>query len=301
MLQVCLFGTVQIAHVALSSETKISGTAQKLLAYLLLQRHRHHPREVLASLFWGDHNEERARSCLSTALWRLRSTLEPKDSSGSLYFITTPTGEIGFNRESDYWLDVATFEEVANRVLAEPIEVVTEHTVEALKNVLPLYRGELLEGYYDDWALRERERFRSLYLNSSAYLMHYYKYHQAYAESLKWGQKILREDPLYEEVHREVMWLFVANGQRARAVRQYELCCEILEAELGIPPMEETQALYAQLLQAAPKHQSEAITCQGAGFQKVLQQLQLALQDFDKSRDKLQQAIQLAEEFNKHR
>ncbi|MFQ5854953.1 MAG: BTAD domain-containing putative transcriptional regulator, partial [Anaerolineae bacterium] len=208
ILRISLFGDVRIARDDWSSEVRVTRSVQALLAYLLLQRHRVHPREVLAGLFWGDHSENRARSCLSTALWRLRSALEPEGIPRGTYLVRTPAGEIGFNHESDHWLDVAVFEEQAGRVLAQPIDVTESAKVQELENALRLYTGELLEGFYDDWALRERERLRFLYLNSLAHLMHYHKYQGAYEESLAYGQQILQHDPLREEIHREMMRLY---------------------------------------------------------------------------------------------
>jgi DNA-binding SARP family transcriptional activator len=106
----------------------------------------------------------------------------------------------------------------------------------------------LLEGFYEDWALRERERLRGLYLDSLTYLMGYYRQHGAFEESLTYGQQILQVDPLREEIHRELMHLYLTNGQRALAVRQYETCCQILGAGLDLRPMAETQALLTQFV-----------------------------------------------------
>ena len=173
-LQISLFGGVRIFHDGQPSPVKVTHTTQALLAYLLLQRHRSHCRVVLAGVLWGEHSEERARSCLSTALWRLRYALEPEGIPRGTYLVTMPTGEVGFNRESDYWLDVAVFEAQAGRVLARPVQVMEAADAVELEHALPLYAGDLLEGFYDDWALREQERLRGLYLNSLAQLMRYY-------------------------------------------------------------------------------------------------------------------------------
>ena len=48
---------------------------------------------------------------------------------------------------------------------AVPLAELGKEDVSGIEGVLTLYHGELLEGVYDEWALRERERFRSLYLN----------------------------------------------------------------------------------------------------------------------------------------
>ena len=306
-LRICLFGSIRIARADWASELKITRAVQALLAYLLLYRHRIHPREVLANLFWGDHPEEQARSCLSTALWRLRCALEPGDTTRGTYLVTTPMGEVGFNHKSDYWLDVAVFEDQASRIAGKPIQVMDADDAHQLENSIQLYVGELLEGFYDDWALRERERLRSLHLKSLAHLMRYYGYHGAYEHAITCGQNILNHDPLREEIHREVMRLYLQSGQRAQAIRHYKSCCQILDAELGIPPMEETRMLYHQILQGTNDHMAQSTPRQAQGTEtsrepagleqafQAFQKLHLSIQQFEKTGEQLQRAIRLLE------
>ncbi len=296
VLRVSLFGGVRIVYDDQPSELKLPRMGQGLLAYLLLYRHRVHPREMLAGLFWGDRSEDRARGCLSTALWRLRCALEPEGVCRGTYLVTTPAGEVGFNQASNHWLDVAIFEERVGQVLARPFDALGKSDVHMIEHALQLYRGELLEGFYDDWALRERERMRLLYLNGLSYLMRYYKHHGVYNESLSYGHKILALDPLREEIHREMMRLYLEAGQRALAVQQYETCREILAAELGIPPMEETQALYAQIVPEAGNGQGQyTVVKEPASLQQALQQLRLAMHSFANAQEQLQHAIRLVE------
>jgi DNA-binding SARP family transcriptional activator len=80
------------------------------------------------------------------------------------------------------------------------------------------------------------------------YLLNFYQYHKEYSKAIRWGQRILLADPLREDVHRDLMRLFVQNGQRALAVRQYQRCQQILEAELSIEPMPETQLVYERIV-----------------------------------------------------
>jgi DNA-binding SARP family transcriptional activator len=220
---------------------------QALFSYLLLARNRMHSRNVLASLFWVDATEEHARGCLNTSLWRLRQVLEANGTRPGTYLIINHQNEVGFNPASDHWLDVDVLERCIHPVLARPVEKVTNTEAQALEDSLNLYRGDLLEGFYDDWALRERERLRFLYLNGLAFLMRYYQIKNAYEKSLVCGQRILALDPLREEIHRDMIRLYMQNGQRALAIRQYQICCSILTEELNILPMEETQALYNQI------------------------------------------------------
>ena len=119
-LRICLLGVMRIKHEARPMETRIGRTVKELLAYLTLFRDRIHAREVLAGIFWGDHSDQKARSCLSTALWRLRKVIEPGNTPSGTYLLTTAAGDIGFNRESEHWLDVEVFEQHGRQILDKP-------------------------------------------------------------------------------------------------------------------------------------------------------------------------------------
>ena len=118
ILQITLFGCVRVTHNNWLTEVKLTREIQALLAYLLLQRHWAQPREVLASIFWGELNQERARGSLNTALWKLKKALEPDGIPAGTYLINNHPGEVGFNRESQYWLDVEAFEEKTRHLSA---------------------------------------------------------------------------------------------------------------------------------------------------------------------------------------
>lgn len=75
-LQVRLFGKFRI-HV----DTKLTkgldaSKEQELLSYLLIHRDRHHSREALAALLWGETSTDKSKKYLRQALWHLQSVLE---------------------------------------------------------------------------------------------------------------------------------------------------------------------------------------------------------------------------------
>jgi DNA-binding SARP family transcriptional activator len=261
-----------------------------------------------------------ARNCLNTALWRLRRQLEPQDMSRGTYLLATPAGEIGFNWRSDHWLDVESFEQDAAAALATPLESMDSAQARSLENALRLYIGDLLEGFYDDWALRERERLRCLYLDGLVCLTRYYHDRRAYEEGLQCGQMLLRHEPLCEEIHRVMMRLYAESGQRALAIRQYQICRQILADELGIEPMVETQILYRQICPSAdtpqtgthghrtlggavssarravrPREQNQLDSDRRKLLPEALSQLRQARQQFEQACGDLQNAIQLVE------
>jgi len=288
---------MDVSHGAEPVEDKMHRAVKGLLAYLVLFR-RVHAREVLLNLFWGDYREDRARKCLNTAFWRLRKALEPEGVPRGTYLVTTSMGKVGFNRQSNYCLDVAEFEKHTQKALAQPYAALTAAEARTLEIALSLYSGDLLEGFYDDWILRERERLYSLELRGLAHLLKYHRHHKDYEKALACGQKILDLDPLREEIHREMMRLHAASRQRTLAVRQYETCCRILDEDLSVGPMEETRLLHNQICsQKKQDLRSSDLLANPGPARQTLQQAQQALREFDRISKHLQGLTRRLEQF----
>jgi DNA-binding SARP family transcriptional activator len=292
-LQITLFGCVRVTHDNWLTEIRLTRDIQALLAYLLLQRHRIHSREVLAGIFWGEHTQEKSRGSLNTALWKLKKILEPQGIPAGTYLISNHSHEVGFNRESQYSLDVEIFEEKTNVLLTSDWQTVNESHAHKLRQSLEFYKGELLEGFYQDWALHERERLHALYLRSLIYLLQYYGFHGMYEQAIAYGQQILNLNCLREEIHREMMRFYLENGQRALALQQYEVCRSTLAKELGISPMEDTQALYTQIFAEADKSGSPRDSKEEISFDQALRQIREASQTIDRAKEQIQQAYRL--------
>jgi DNA-binding SARP family transcriptional activator len=288
-LSISLLGGMHIELDGVVADHGLTPTIQSLFAYLLLYRRRTHPRDVLANLFWGDYSQERARNCLNTAIWRLRRVLEPEGIKGGAY-LSASTGEIGFNAKSDFWLDIAAFEDGLDQNLACPVDQATEARVQPLIQTMKLYTGDLLEGCYADWVLRERERLHSYYLDGLYYLMRYFYSSCNFAKALVYGQQVLNCDPLREDVHRQMMRAYMMNGQRSLAVKQYNLCREMLATELEITPMVETQELFKQIIESGSLLDGHS----GPPSLEIqpLAQLHLAMESVECAHKNIQQVIE---------
>ena len=298
VLQVALFGNVRVTHNNWLSEVIMTREIQALLAYFLLHRHRVHSREAIAGVFWGERSQDKARRSLNTALWKLKKALEPEEVPAGTYLVNSHQGGVSFNRASQYWLDVEVFEAKINQVLAYPFQTVQESHLADLEKTLSLYKGGLLEGFYMDWMLRERERMRALYLKSLIYLLQYCRFHRVYEKAIAYGQQILDLEPLHEEIHREIMSLYLENGQRALALRQYEICHAILDRELGISPMYDTQALYLQICNTQSRAGPPHISQDKISFDQLVGQLKDARLTIDLAKEKIDQAFHLIAKYS---
>jgi oligopeptide transport system substrate-binding protein len=230
-LQVRFFGTLDICDDDGPLSKPPTLKSQSLLAYLICHRHYPQPRERLAGLFWGDRPEPKARHSLATALWHIRRCL-PHEA----YILSDPH-TVQFDPQADLWLDVDRFEfEMAH------------NDVPRLESAVALYRGDFLDGFYDDWIINERYRLETLFSDALAQLMVGREADGEHEAALSTALRLLDHDPVREEAHRLAMRAYCRLGQRNVALEQYRRCQEIVGAELGAEPMIETADLYHAIL-----------------------------------------------------
>lgn len=247
VLHVSLFGKL---HVQLDGQV-LTGLnarkAQELLCYLLLYRDRPHPREALADLLWGGNSTARSKKYLRQALWQLQAALDCQSEPTDGRLLIVEPDWLQLNTEADLWLDVAVFEQAFDPARRVPGRELDASRARTLHSAAQLYRGDLLEGWYHDWCLYERERLQNMYLAMLDKLMGYCEAHHDYEAGLAYGTCILRFDLARERTHRRLMRLYCLAGDRTAALRQYERCAAVLDEELGVRPAKRTLVLYQQI------------------------------------------------------
>lgn len=259
MFRIWLFGSMSVAVPGDGGESiAIGGRCANLLAYLALGRGRSFSRSELLGNLWPERSAATTAGSFNTALWRLRRMVErPPLKHGDL-IVCDRRGAIGLNGPEGVWLDVDEFERLISPGLAKPPERLSDADIDALREGVSLYKSDILLDITDDWALREREKHRRNYLNALWRLMQLATIRRDFGEGIRHAQAILDSDALREDVHRELMQLFVLNGQRAQALRQFEHCRELLRRELAIQPMRETMVLYQKIANSAIGGEAEA-------------------------------------------
>lgn len=219
---------------------------QELLCYLLVRRDRCHPRETLATLLWGDTSTEKSRKYLRQALWHIQTVLGDDPDAGPP-LLSIAHDWVQMNLSSDVALDVAQLEQAFAATRGVPGQDLDSVKAETLKSALDLYRGDLLEGSYQDWCLFERERLQNTYLSILEKLVIYSRKHGEYEAGQSYGSTILQFDRARESTHRHLMHLYYMAGDRTGALRQYKRCARALEEELGVKPQKSTLDLYEQI------------------------------------------------------
>lgn len=218
--------------------------------YLLLNRQTPHTREQIATQFWGDSLPSAARKNLRNSLWRLSQAFQ--SVGGVLEDLICIDGEyLSFTHNENYQVDIDKFEAAIRFSQHSSGQELDVEQTAFLEEAIELYQGDLLEGVYEDWCTYDRERLRLAFINSLIRLVDLHVGKGNYAFGLEYGQRILALDPTREKVHRQVMMIHWLTGDRESALQQYRSCCKILQAELGLKPMQETQHLYESIRHSA--------------------------------------------------
>jgi DNA-binding SARP family transcriptional activator len=95
---------------------------------------------------------------------------------------------------------------------------------------------DLLPGWYDDWALMERERIRQRILHALEALSGRLAAAGRFADAVEAAILAVSAEPLRETAQRALISAHVAEGNLAEARRSYRVYCDLVRSELGVEP-----------------------------------------------------------------
>lgn len=188
-----------------------------LLAYLALHLGKNHSREAVAELLWPDGDPVAIRNRLNQAISSLRRQLHPPElGPGSV--LITDHHSIGVSAQT-VATDVEEFEkEIRN---AEKAESDTEK-VRWLEQAVGRYKGELLEGYYEEWIYSKRMHLADLYDQALQQLIRSHVALGSPDAAIEYARLRLNQDPYDEAPHVILMRLYLRAGRPKSALKQFE-------------------------------------------------------------------------------
>jgi DNA-binding SARP family transcriptional activator len=211
------------------------------LIYYLAAQTEAVPRDRLSMLFWADLPSTLARRNLTRLLNQLRTILP---DPGLLYCL--PDTILLDSRR--VWCDALVFEQLCSQPNpANPLQT--------LESATRLFRGEFLSGFtlagspaFEEWVQSQRQAVERRYLLALRHMLELQAAQADYDQAILCAQRYLAIDEFAEGVHRRLIELYARTGQRELALRQYHFLRCLLETELGVTPLLETQAAWQAVL-----------------------------------------------------
>ncbi len=213
-----------------TSPIMLAAGPQRVVAFVALHAQPVR-RDYVSGSLWPDVPEHRAAASLRSALWRIQTRVP----------LIAATDDHQLGLDEHVRVDFREASARAQGMIGSPC--LDGSAVD--RSLLTL---DLLPGWYDDWVLIERERWRQLRLRALEACCEVLALAGRFGEALEVGLEALASDPLRESAHRALVRVHLAEGNVGEARRQYRLCETLLRQELGVAP---SPAMH-ELLQGAP-------------------------------------------------
>jgi DNA-binding SARP family transcriptional activator len=203
---------------------------QRLVCFLAFQD-RPVRRSYVSGTLWFNSDECRASASLRSALWRLPS-LAGIDLVGSshTHIWLGPRVTIDIRQVMERGMAVLTSPHSGSELIDVAREVVS-------------FGDDILVGWYDDWVIMERERFRQIRLHALDRIGDRLVDQGRFYDALQVALAAVRAEPLRESAHRVLIRVHLAEGNVAEAIRQYRSYAELLRRELNASPSPVIQRL----------------------------------------------------------
>jgi DNA-binding SARP family transcriptional activator/predicted ATPase len=243
MLTISLLGTLRVATpqggVKLPTEK-----ANALLAYLALQPNQPHRRERLASLFWGDWDDEAARKQLRQALYLLKKTLDSAQIglAEQVLDVTHQTVQL---HATHCEIDAFQLKTILVQVHQHkhPQLETCSHCHDLLSQVYAFAYAELLTGFnlpdsaeFDDWLGIERVALHQQYQlaleKQTIIQLHQHQFEKAQLSAMR----LIALDALYEQAYIHLALAYAYGGKHALALSLAESFQQLLHQQLKTQP-----------------------------------------------------------------
>jgi ATP/maltotriose-dependent transcriptional regulator MalT/DNA-binding SARP family transcriptional activator len=221
--------------------------ARDIFCYIATRKNRRAPKDVLIDAFWGGEDLDAIEKNFHPTISHIRKALNSRQTLKQ-NFIIFRDGSYQLSPEFSYRIDTEEFlGEIASAEAAKA-DKRSEDFRKHLENAVALYRGDFMEGLYEDWAEEQRTYFSEQFsrvLNALAKLSVTEK---RWADAIRYANQILAIDPYREDLHRLVMRVLAAQGKPAAVKKHFEEMSVLLKQDLGIEPSAETRKVFGELM-----------------------------------------------------
>jgi DNA-binding SARP family transcriptional activator len=198
-----------------------------LLAFVALSRGRVE-RAYAAGSLWPFGDDAHATANLRSALWRLRQA--------GVDVIAADKWSLAL--AEGVAVDVRQVGDWANRLIHG-----TPTPADLSLHAVPLDALDLLPGWFDDWAIVERERIRQRVLHAMEALARRLASMNRYAEAINVAKTTVGIEPLRESAQRVLLEAHLSHGDRFQAERAFENYRLLLDNELNVGPSGQLSAM----------------------------------------------------------
>ena len=233
-----------------ANETHMRGKQGRLaFAYLVHERTRTVPKEELATIIWPYELSPAWEGALSAITSRIRTlvSIEPLRQQGVSFLRSF--GQYQLDLPTDVWIDIEAGASAVDRAEAHLRNGSPELVLGLAGAAACIARRPFLPGIEGFWADSLRGKLQRQLLRALDCLSESQRVMGEPMVAVEAATEAVKLDNLRERAYQLLMQAYSAAGNRAEALSVYHRCREILAAEVGTEPSQQTQEIYQNLLE----------------------------------------------------
>jgi ATP/maltotriose-dependent transcriptional regulator MalT/two-component SAPR family response regulator len=209
---------------------KIQYKPLAMLKFIVARGGRHVPDYAVQDALWPDSDGDAAHNAFTTTLHRLRNLLKTPDG------LIHREGSLSCNIRV-IWTDIWAFEHICRLIenrLNSPRP--DDRISPLLDDLLALYRGPFIPDEPADWAIVERQRLKTLFLDTIQKIARRFERQRRWQQAIRCYRLALNVESVSEMFYENLMRIYAKMGKPGEALLVYRQYKAVLQASLGLPP-----------------------------------------------------------------
>ncbi len=202
-------------------------------------------RDEIFETFWPDLSIKEATNVFHVTKRKITERISMKVTESGNYELTHYNS--GFYMPGDKIVrhyDVGDFQEAIDKALVAGSE---KEEVALLSRAIDIYKAPFLQTIEMKWVVERRDSLRQMYAQALIGMGRIYQRKNEEQRAIGFFTRALKETPQREDIHRQVMNLYMNMGMLEDAAIQYRKLEQVLNDTLKIAPGRETRELYEAL------------------------------------------------------
>ena len=202
-------------------------------------------RDEIFATFWPELSVKEATNVFHVTKRKITERISMKVSEDANYELTQYNS--GFYMPSDKIVrhyDTGDFQEAIDKALVAGSE---KEEIALLSRAIDIYKAPFLQTIEMKWVIERRDALRQLYAQALIGMGRIYYRRSEDQRAIGFFTRALKETPEREDIHRQIMGLYMKMGMLDDALMQYRKLEQVLDETLKIPPSRETRELYEEI------------------------------------------------------
>ena len=202
-------------------------------------------RDEIFATFWPELSVKEATNVFHVTKRKITERISMKVSEDANYELTQYNS--GFYMPSDKIVrhyDTGDFQEAIDKALVAGSE---KEEIALLSRAIDIYKAPFLQTIEMKWVVERRDALRQLYAQALIGMGRIYFRRSEDQRAIGFFTRALKETPEREDIHRQIMGLYMKMGMLDDALMQYRKLEQVLDETLKIPPSRETRELYEEI------------------------------------------------------